>query len=140
MTRSRRTARQAGTSFETWLVEYWREAFGTRTIERRARKGIRDEGDIAGLHCHAGPVVIEAKNVARLNLSGWVDEAEVERGNADAAIAAVVHKRRGYGRGSMGDQYVTLRLEDFTILLGGQPHPHCPCPIDHDEDNTGDET
>ena len=134
MTRSRRTARQAGTSFETWLVDYWREAFGTRTIERRARKGIRDEGDIAGLHCHAGPVVIEAKSVARLNLSGWVQEAEVERGHADAAIGAVVHKRKGYGRGSMGDQYVTLTLRDFTILLGGHPDEGCPCPIDHDQE------
>ena len=132
MTRSRRTARQAGTSFETWLVEYWREAFGTRQIERRARKGVRDEGDIAGLFCHAGPICVEVKNVARLNLSGWVDEAEVERGHADAAVGIVVHKRKGYGRGSMGDQYVTLRLEDFTIILGGHPGPECPCPIEHD--------
>ena len=86
---------------------------------------MRDEGDIAGLFCHAGPVVVEAKNVARLNLSGWVDEAETERGHADAAVGIVVHKRRGYGRGSMGDQYVTMRLEDkrdddapyFSVIL-----------------------
>jgi len=121
MTRSRRTARQAGTNLETWLVDYWREAFGTRAIERRARKGIRDEGDIAGLHCHAGPVVVEAKNVSRLDLAGWVTEAEVERGNADAAIGVVVHKRRGYGRESMDGQYVTMTLHDFTVLLGGTP-------------------
>lgn len=132
MTRSRRTARAAGTSFETWLVEYWREAFGTRQIERRARKGVRDEGDIAGLFCHAGPVVVEAKNVARLNLSGWVDEAETEREHAQAAVGIVVAKRRGYGRGSMGDQYVVMTLRELTILLGGHPPEGCPCPIEHD--------
>lgn len=132
MTRSRRTARAAGTSFETWLVEYWRKAFGTRTIERRAKTGRNDEGDIAGLNCHAGPIVVEAKNRARFDLSGWLDEARVEAGNADAAFGVVVAKRRGYGRGSMGDQYVIVRLEDFTVLLGGQPEPECNCPIDHD--------
>ena len=134
MTRSHRTARQAGTSFETWIVDWFRKSFGTRTIERRARTGRKDEGDLAGLHCQAGPVVIEAKNHNRLNLSGWLEEAEIERGNADAAIGAVIHKRRGYGRGSMGDQYVTLSLRDFTILLGGHPPNECPCPIDHDEE------
>jgi hypothetical protein len=138
MARSRRTARAAGTSFETWLVEYWREAFGTRQIERRARKGIRDEGDIAGLNSHAGPVVVEAKNVSRFNLSGWLQEAQIEASHADAAMGVVVAKRRGYGRGSMGEQYVVMRLHDFTVLLGGTPKHHCDCPIDHD-DNTGDE-
>jgi hypothetical protein len=124
MTRSHRTARQAGTSFETWLVEYWREAFGTRAIERRARKGARDEGDIAGLNSHAGPICVEAKNHNRLDLAGWIQEAQIEAGHADAAMGVVVHKRRGFGRGQMGEQYVTLRLADFTILLGGQPGPH----------------
>jgi hypothetical protein len=97
---------------------------GTRAIERRARTGAKDEGDIAGVTCHAGPVVIEAKNVARMNLSGWVDEAEVERGNADAAIGVVIHKRLGRGRERMGEQYVTLTLHDFTVLLGGTPNRH----------------
>lgn len=135
MTRSRRTARQAGTSFETWIVDYFRDAFGTRTIERRARKGAKDEGDIAGVTSHLGPVVIEAKNHARHDLSGWMDEAVVEAGNADAAFGAVVFKRRGYGRGSMGDQYVLMRLEDWVRLLGGCPVRECSCPIVHDTDD-----
>jgi hypothetical protein len=134
MTRSHRTARQAGTSFETWLVDYWREAFGTRTIERRARKGARDEGDIAGLNSHAGPICVEAKNHNRIDLAGWITEAQIEAGHADAAMGVVVAKRRGYGRGSMGEQYVILRLEDFTILLGGTPKHHCDCPVAHDEE------
>lgn len=121
MTRSRATARQAGTSFETWLVEYWRNAFGTRSIERRAKTGRNDEGDIAGLNSHLGPIAVEAKNHNRHDFAGWLDEATTEAGNADAAFGVVVAKRRGYGRETMGEQYVVLRLHDFTRLLGGTP-------------------
>lgn len=121
MTRSRKTARAAGTSFATWLVEYWRKAFGTRTIERRALTGRKDEGDIAGLNCHLGPIAVEVKNHNRIDLAGWIQEAQIEASNADAAFGIVVAKRRGYGRESMGDQYVITRLEDYTRLLGGTP-------------------
>jgi hypothetical protein len=35
----------------------------------------------------------------------------------------------------MGEQYVLMRLHDFTVLLGGQPAHHCDCPVAHDEDD-----
>jgi hypothetical protein len=54
-----------------------------------------------------------------------VDEAEVERGNADAVAGVVIHKRRGKGHAL--DQYVTMTVRDFVVLLGGtrdgQPTP-----------------
>ncbi|WP_442575892.1 hypothetical protein ACSBPH_01700 [Microbacterium sp. F51-2R] len=65
--------------------------------------------------------MIEVKNTNRLELGVWINEAEVERGNDDAAVSAIVHKRRGFGETRMGEQYVTMRLQDLVILLGGSP-------------------
>lgn len=45
-----------------------------------------------------------------------MDEAEVERGNADAIVAVVAHKRKGKGKAL--DQYVTMSVRDFIYLLG----------------------
>lgn len=53
-----------------------------------------------------------------MNLGGWIQEAEIERGNDDADVALVVHKRRGVG--DPGDQYVTLTLRDLVTLLTGE--------------------
>jgi hypothetical protein len=64
-------------------------------------------------------LVIECKDVARLDLAGWVTQAAVEAGNDDAAVGVVVHHRRGKGRAQMGDQYVTLTLSGLAVLLGG---------------------
>ena len=50
-------------------------------------------------------------------LAGWCDEAEVERGNADAVAGVVVHKARG--KGQFLDQYVTMRVRDFLALGWG---------------------
>jgi hypothetical protein len=123
MTRSRATAKQAGTKFESDVVRYLRERLGDDRIERRAKSGAKDRGDIAGVRTALGErVVIECKDVARLNLSGWVDEADIERGNDDAAVGMVAHKRRGYGPAQMGGTYVTMTLDDFAALLAGTNH------------------
>jgi hypothetical protein len=120
MTRSRATAKQAGTKFESDVVRYLRERLGDDRIERRAKSGSKDRGDIAGVRTALGErVVIECKDVARLNLSGWVDEADIERGNDDAAVGLVAHKRRGYGPAQMGSTYVTMTLDDLAALIAG---------------------
>jgi hypothetical protein len=123
MTRSRATAKQAGTKFESDVVRYLRERLGDDRIERRAKSGAKDRGDIAGVRTALGErVVIECKDVARLNLSGWVDEADIERANDDAAVGLVAHKRRGYGPAQMGGTYVTMTLDDVAALLTGTNH------------------
>jgi hypothetical protein len=116
MTRSRTSARAAGTRFET-LVADWLAATWDDRIERRARTGAKDRGDIAGLRFAGRRVVVECKDHNRLDLAGWWAEAETERGNDDAVAALVVHKRRGRGKAS--DQWVTLTLGDLVALLGG---------------------
>jgi len=126
MAQNVRYAKQKGTSFESLVVDYLRMKLADIRIERRAKSGAKDRGDIAGVVTVAGgAVVIEAKNHSRDNLPQWIKEAEIERKNDDAVTGAtvagvVVHKKRGSNKGA--DQYVTMTLETFTVLLrGGSP-------------------
>lgn len=120
MSRSRSSAKAAGTVMETRTAWYLSEALDDDRIERRAKNGSRDRGDIGAVRTPLGErVCIEVKDVARLDLPGWLREAETERGNDDAAVGVVVHKRRGKGLAQMGEQYVTMSLADFAVLLGG---------------------
>ncbi len=116
MTRSRASAKKAGTAFERSIADALAEHVDDR-IDRRAKTGAKDRGDIGGLRHMGGRVVIECKDVARLDLAGWTGEAEVERGNDDALAGLVVHKRRGSA--DPLDQYVTTTLRDLIALLNG---------------------
>lgn len=117
MTRSRATARKAGSAFESEVVAYLAAHVDDR-IERRARNGSKDRGDVSGLRHMGERVVVECKNHARLDLAGWLAEAEVERGNDDAVAGLVVHKR--HGKADPAEQLVTLRLVDLVALLTGE--------------------
>lgn len=108
-----------GTAFERLVADYLAARLGDDRIDRMPLRGSLDRGDITGVRTVLGErVAVEVKNVSRLDLAGWVDEAVVEAGNGDAAVAVVVHKRRGKGRA--GDQYVTMRLCDLAVLLGAE--------------------
>ena len=99
-----------GTAAETAVVR-WLQCNGYPDVERRTLSGIHDKGDIAGLRS----LVIEVKDHQRMELAGWVAEAERERVNAQATHCAVIHKRRG--KGSPGDWYVTLSGDQYLKLL-----------------------
>lgn len=115
MTRSRQSARAAGTRFERMVVDCVAWVLKDDRIDRRVKTGNKDKGDIFGLRSFAGErIVVECKDVARLNLGGWMEEAVAEAGNDDAPIAVVIHKRRGHG--DPLDQYVTMRVRDFLKL------------------------
>ena len=84
-------SKQKGTTFESDVVAFL-QAHGYPHAERRALAGNVDKGDITGL----GPRwVIECKAVREITLASFVDEAEVERGNAGADYGVAVVKRRG---------------------------------------------
>jgi len=117
MSRSRRSARSAGTRFERAIADILAEHVDDR-IDRRVKNGAKDRGDIGGVRHMGGRVVIECKDTARVDLSGWVNEAEVERGNDDAIAGVVVHKRRMHGNPL--DQYVTCTVRDLVALLTGE--------------------
>lgn len=87
MTRNRASAKKAGTAAESAVAKYLRDSLGDDRIERRAKSGSRDRGDIGGVRTlRGGRIVIEVKDVAKLALSQWVTEAEIERGNDDNAV------------------------------------------------------
>ncbi len=95
MTRSRASAKKAGSTFERSVADNLAEHIDDR-IDRRVKTGSKDRGDIAGLRVHA----------------------EIERGNDDALAGLVVHKRRGTA--DPGDQYVTCTLRDLVALITGE--------------------
>lgn len=116
MARNRRSARAAGTRFERHIADYLARHVDDR-IDRRAKTGARDKGDIGGIRLHGQRVVLEAKDCSTISLAGWMTETEAERINDGALFGAVVHKRRG--KGNPGDQWVTMTVRDLAALLSG---------------------
>lgn len=113
-------ASRRGQTFERLTANYLATALDDNRIDIRVKRGVNDLGDIGGIRTIRGAdVVVECKNHRKVNLSGWLAEAENERGNADASAGVVVHKRVGKGQGA--DQYVTMTLETFAWLLKGGP-------------------
>lgn len=110
-------SRAKGTAFERLIADGLSAALSDDRIDRAPLHGSNDRGDIAGVRSPFGRVAIECKNVARTDLAGWVGEAEVERGNADAIAGVAIHKRRG--KGKFADQYVTMTVRDFVALGWG---------------------
>lgn len=106
-----------GTSFERLIADGLAEALNDDRIDRAPLRGNADRGDIANVRSPFGKIAIECKSVARLDLAGWITEAEQERGNLDAIAGVVIHKRRTKGKAL--DQYVTMTLRDFVALGWG---------------------
>ena len=115
--RNRASAKAAGARFERQIADTLAAHVDDR-IDRRAKTGAKDKGDIGGLRHMGGRVVIECKNAARTDLAGWMAEAETERGNDDALAAVVVHKR--HGNAAQLDQWVTMTMREFIALLTGE--------------------
>lgn len=114
--RSRTSAKKAGAQFEKQVAEYLANHVDDR-IERRSKGGIHDRGDITGLRHMGMRIVVECKNTARINLSTWASEVEIERGNDDAQVGLIAHKR--HGNNTPGDQWVSMTLRDLVALLTG---------------------
>lgn len=118
MARNRASAKQAGSRFESQVAAYLAEHVDDR-IERRTRGGSKDRGDIAGLRHLGQRIVVECKNTSRINLGTWANETEIQRGNDDAGVGIIAHKR--HGKGQPGDQWVTMTLDDLIALITGEP-------------------
>lgn len=116
MTRNHRSAKKAGTSFERSIADCLATHVDER-IDRRVRTG-KDRGDIAGIRLHGQRVVVECKNTTRLALGEWMRETEDERGNDDALLGLIVHKR--HGKGDPLDQWCTFTVRELVALLRGQ--------------------
>ena len=103
-------SRAKGTAWESAIVDFL-QGHGWPHAERRALNGARDRGDISGLP----GLVIEAKNATQYRLGEWVDEANLEQGNANAAIGVVWAHRKG--KAQAADGYVIMDGRSFARLL-----------------------
>lgn len=124
MARSRASAKAAGTRFESIVVDELRHWLGDH-VERRAKTGARDRGDVAGVRDSYGRrIVVECKDYGgQIKPAEWLAEARLEAEHDDAHVGVVVAKRRGVAAG--GRQYVILELEDLAKLLT-PPTPNTP--------------
>lgn len=118
MSRSRASAKAAGSTFERMVADYLAATVDDR-IDRKVKTGAADKGDIGGLRHMGQRVVVECKDYGgQIKAAEWTAEAEIERGNDDAGVGLVVAKRRGTR--DPGDQWVVLTLRDLVSLLTGE--------------------
>ena len=117
---------------ETAVARYLAWALEAPEIERRTPNGQFDRGDITGVKTiRGGAVVVEVKDYAgQVKVKPWLDEAETERGNADAALAVVVFKRLGVAYTNGAEQGVLMTLETFARLLEGGPDDRAVVVVD----------
>lgn len=119
MSRNRRSAKKAGTAFETAIATYLARELESDFIERRRLTGTNDRGDIAGVRDARGQrLVLELKDYGgRITPGPWVEEAHIEMGNDSAVAGVVVAKRRGTT--NPGAQYVLMTVNDLVALIRG---------------------
>ena len=124
VTRTRASAKKAGSSFERSIADYLAKVLEDDRIDRRVKRGADDRGDIAGVRVHGQRLVIEAKDYGGRIMPGpWIQEAQTEAGNDDALLGCVVAKRRGTT--DPGQMFVLMTLADLVCLLtGNRDHTH----------------
>jgi Holliday junction resolvase len=115
-----RSNKAKGSSFETAIVGFFRDR--KYATERLARRGSRDEGDVAVAITDDVSLIIEAKNVKAINLSDFINQSEVEAANYSKArgdsgpdvVPVVVVKRRMKG---VDEAYVVTTLTTFEAII-----------------------
>lgn len=122
MTRTNRSARQAGARTERVVADYLADELNDDRIDRRVKTGAKDRGDIGGIRIHGQRLVVEVKDCAKQALPAWVAEAHTEAGNDDALVGVVVAKRRGTT--DPGRFWVHMTVDDLLALLTGERHGH----------------
>ena len=91
------------------MVHALRRAGWDADTSRNVLEGRRTGDDIVW----SGPCSIEVKDHAKMDLSGWLRQAQENAGNR---VAVVWHKRRGHANAEAW--FVTMSGEDFLKLIG----------------------
>jgi hypothetical protein len=102
-----RAERQKGSRAELAVVKYLKEN-GYEAQTTRAANGTRRGDDIIV----DAPLSIEVKDHGRMDLSGWLRQAEE---NAGDRVPVVWHKKRG--KSNPSEWYVTMSGESLMRLL-----------------------
>lgn len=95
MSRSRQTAKKAGTAFETACAKYLSTALHKK-ITRMPKSGASDRGDLYGVECHGEPMAVECKSPGKESswrVSEWWRETETEMLNYGARYGMLIIKR-----------------------------------------------
>lgn len=113
------TAKAKGRATENIHVEYLKEN-GVLHAERRRLKGVLDEGDVTGWP----GVCVEVKSGAKVNISGWLSQLEVEMENSNAETGYVAVRPKGKPKAE--DWYAVLPMPVLMDLMreaGWLPSP-----------------
>jgi hypothetical protein len=103
------TSRRKGSRAEVAVVHALRQAGWDADTSRNVLDGRRTGDDVVW----DGPASIEVKDVTKLDLSGWLRQAQE---NAGGRPAVVWHKKRG--KADAAEWYCTLSAKDFLRLIG----------------------
>jgi hypothetical protein len=119
MTRSRQSAKAAGSNHERSIANYFK-AHVSRFVDRMPKYGAKDRGDILNVETfNELPVAVECKEYGgRLLAGSWLGEAETERLNLGAIAGLVIAKRRGTT--VPGEQIVLMTVDDLVAILTGK--------------------
>ncbi|GAA6121921.1 hypothetical protein BPY_00290 [Bifidobacterium psychraerophilum] len=124
MSRNRKSAKTAGTRFETAVRDYLAWALQDERIMRPRLHGSKDMGDIANVCFMGQKVCIECKNTAAKAYKQHLREAMVEAGNLDAPFYFVVQKVPGIGIrsiDSIGQQLAYTTPEVISLMRREAP-------------------
>jgi len=98
-----------GRRWEKALTDYLRLRLGRQTVVKPRQEGYVDVGDV-----HVSPFVIQAKDEASHNFSGYINDAEKQAAAAEEFYGAAVVKRRRYGT---AHAYVVFTLRTFALVI-----------------------
>lgn len=111
-----------GSAWERAVRTFLAETFG-RQVRRPHAEGFLDVGDL-----HLDPFVLQCKNEARITLSSYVRDAEIQAERAEQPFGVAVVKQRGKGA---AEGYVVMSLRTFRDVaarLEAAEHPSAPYP------------
>lgn len=104
-------ARRTGSEWEARIASHLtqRRTFGGEVF-RAPRWGANDKGDLV----NTGDFVFEAKATKTIDLSGFLNETETERTNANRRWGVCVIKRRNH---PVGRAYAVMQLDQYLDLI-----------------------
>jgi hypothetical protein len=102
-------SRRKGSRAEVAVVHALRRAGWKADTSRNVLDGRRTGDDVVW----DGPASIEVKDVTKLDLSGWLRQAQEQAGDRPAVVW---HKKRGTADAE--GWYVTMSGQDFLRLIG----------------------
>lgn len=98
-----------GARWEKAIVDFLRAIFGRQSVVKPRQEGHIDVGDV-----HLSPFIIQAKDEAQHNFSGYINDAEKQADAAGEDFGVAVVKRRKYGTSKA---YVIHSLASFARLV-----------------------